>query len=52
MHGGAKHSGAPKGTDNGNYQHGFFTCEAIQVRREVRKLIRRAKSTLTRRTQE
>lgn len=46
MHGGAKGSGAPKGSTNGNYQHGGFTCEAIQGRRKVRDLIRQAKNTL------
>ncbi len=39
MHGGAKGSGAPKGKDNGRYQRGMFTCEAIQRRREIRALI-------------
>jgi hypothetical protein len=39
MHGGAKGSGAPKGKDNGRYQHGMFTCEAIERRREIRALI-------------
>ncbi len=47
MHGGAKGSGAPKGPANGNYRHGGFTCEAIQDRRIVQELIRRAKGTLT-----
>ncbi|PVE20647.1 hypothetical protein DC522_31060 [Microvirga sp. KLBC 81] len=50
MHGGTKGSGAPKGRANGNYQHGHFTCEAIQGRLAVRKLIRQAKSTLARLT--
>jgi hypothetical protein len=39
MHGGAKGSGAPKGRDNGRYQHGLFTCEAIERRRETRAMI-------------
>jgi hypothetical protein len=39
MHGGARGSGAPKGKDNGRYQHGMFTCEAIERRREIRALI-------------
>jgi hypothetical protein len=46
MHGGAKGSGAPKGEANGNYQHGSFTCEAIQERRLIQKVIRQAKSML------
>jgi hypothetical protein len=40
MHGGAKGSGAPKGQANGSYRHGLFTCEAIESRKQVRKLIR------------
>jgi hypothetical protein len=47
-HGGAKRSAAPKGTANGNYQHGIFTCEAIERQRAFRKLIRQAKITLAR----
>ena len=39
MHGGAKGSGAPKGRDNGHYQNGMFTCDAIKRRRETRALI-------------
>jgi hypothetical protein len=39
MHGGAKGSGAPKGKDNGRYQRGMFTCEAVQRCREIRALI-------------
>ncbi len=39
MHGGAKGSGAPKGERNGNYKHGHFTQEAIELRRQIRQLI-------------
>jgi hypothetical protein len=39
MHGGAKGSGAPRGRDNGRYQHGLFTCEAIERRRKTRAMI-------------
>jgi hypothetical protein len=39
MHGGAKGSGALKGRDNGRYQHGMFTCDAIKRRWETRALI-------------
>jgi glucans biosynthesis protein len=39
MHGGAKGSGAPKSKKNGRYEHGIFTCEAIEQRREIRALI-------------
>src|SRR4051794_1359011 len=46
MHGGAKGSGAPKGQTNGNYQHGGFTCEAIEQRVALVQLIREAKAML------
>jgi len=39
MHGGAPGSGAPKGSRNGSYKHGGFTCEAISERRSLRDLI-------------
>ena len=39
MHGGTKGSGAPKGERNGNYKHGHFTQEAIELRRQVRAFI-------------
>jgi len=39
MHGGAEGSGAPKGQRNGNYKHGNFTQEAIELRRQVRALV-------------
>jgi glucans biosynthesis protein len=39
MHGGAKGSGAPKGSRNGSFKHGAFTCEAIEERRNMRELI-------------
>jgi glucans biosynthesis protein len=39
MHGGAQGSGAPKGERNGNYKHGQFTLEAIELRRQIRALI-------------
>ena len=48
MHGGAKGSGAPKGPANGNYQHGGFTCDAVQERRRIQQVIRQVKSMLTR----
>jgi hypothetical protein len=41
MHGGAPGSGAPRGERNGNYQHGFYTAEAMAERREVRALLRK-----------
>jgi glucans biosynthesis protein len=41
MHGGAQGSGAPKGTRNGNYRHGFYTAEAVAERRVLKALIRK-----------
>ena len=39
MHGGAKGSGAPRGSANGSYRHGLFTCEAVEGRRMLRAMI-------------
>src|SRR5215207_1226197 len=39
MHGGARGSGAPKGSRNGSYKHGGFTCEAIEERRALREMV-------------
>jgi len=39
MHGGAPGSGAPKGSRNGTYKHGGFTCEAIEERRALREMV-------------
>jgi hypothetical protein len=39
MHGGAPGSGAPKGSRNGRYKHGGFTCEAIEERRALREMV-------------
>jgi hypothetical protein len=39
MHGGAKGSGGPKGPRHGRYQHGQYTCEAVEERRRTRALI-------------
>jgi hypothetical protein len=46
MHGGAKGSGAPKGSGNGNYRHGQFTCEAIEERQSLRAFIQQARELL------
>ena len=46
MHGGSRGSGAPKGTRNGSYKHGAFTCEAIAERRELRDLVRDVRTLL------
>jgi hypothetical protein len=39
MHGGAS-PGAPRGKANGNYKTGRFTCEAIEMRRQLAGWIR------------
>jgi hypothetical protein len=39
MHGGAKGSGGPRGTHNGNYKHGRYTAEAKQKREHFRQWI-------------
>ena len=38
--------GGPKGKRNGNYKHGLFTAEAMQMRRHVSALIRAARQAL------
>jgi uncharacterized protein YjcR len=45
MHGGAKGSGAPKGNKNA-LKSGEYTKEAIEARRELRRLIREAEKFL------
>jgi hypothetical protein len=39
MHGGADGSGAPRGARNGNYKHGFWTCEAVEERRWTKEMV-------------
>lgn len=39
MHGGAKGSGAPKGSQNGRYRHGMRTQEALAEWRRVREIV-------------
>ena len=38
--------GGPKGKRNGNYKHGLFTAEAMQMRRHVSALIRASRQSL------
>ena len=45
MHGGAKGSGAPKGNKNA-LKNGLYTKEAIEERKELRRLIREANNLL------
>ncbi len=37
MHGGADGSGAPRGSKNGNYNHGRYTAEVAASRRRLRE---------------
>ncbi len=46
MHGGADGSGAPSGSRNGNYRHGFYTAEAIAERRVIRQWVRDSRKRL------
>jgi hypothetical protein len=39
IHGGMS-PGAPRGERNGNFGHGFWTCEAVQERRWANKMVR------------
>jgi hypothetical protein len=39
IHGGMS-PGAPRGERNGNFEHGFWTCEAVQERRWAKKMVR------------
>ncbi len=45
MHGGAKGSGAPKGNQNA-LKHGLYTHEAIEERRQLRRLVTESRKTL------
>lgn len=38
IHGG-RSSGAPRGEKNGNFKHGFWTCEAVQERQWVKEMV-------------
>jgi hypothetical protein len=39
IHGGMS-PGAPRGERNGNFEHGLWTCEAVQDRRWAKKMVR------------
>lgn len=45
MHGGAAGSGAPKGNRNA-LKDGFYTAEAIEERRALRKFMREAEALI------
>ena len=38
--------GGPKGKRNGNYKHGLFTKEAVQMRRQVSTLLQASRKAL------
>ena len=38
--------GGPKGKHNGNYKHGRFTAENMQMRRTISTLVRASRKTL------
>ena len=39
LHGGLS-PGAPRGTANGNYRDGYWTCEAVEERKFIRLLLK------------
>jgi len=39
LHGGLS-PGAPKGSGNGNFKDGFWTCKAVQERRWAKEMVR------------
>jgi hypothetical protein len=45
MHGGAKGSGGPSGSRNGNYRHGHYTAETMASRRWVREMTREVRAS-------
>jgi hypothetical protein len=38
--------GGPTGKRNGNYKHGLFTAEAVQMRRTVSALVKASRRSL------
>ncbi|MGY8704602.1 HGGxSTG domain-containing protein [Bradyrhizobium sp. 18BD] len=38
IHGGLS-PGAPRGEKNGNFRHGFWTCEAVQERQWAKEMV-------------
>jgi hypothetical protein len=38
IHGGLS-PGAPRGKQNGNFKHGFWTCEAVQERKWLKEMV-------------
>jgi ribosomal protein L32 len=46
MHGGAKGSGGPMGECNGNFKHGHYTRESMEMRKTIRAKISEIKALL------
>jgi len=46
MHGGARGSGAPRGNRNGNFKHGLWTRESVEMRKAARARVREIRAFL------
>ena len=46
MHGGAKGSGGQRGDRNGNFKHGLWTRERLEMRKAARAKIRELRAFL------
>ena len=46
MHGGAKGSGGPGGDRNGNFKHGLWTRESLEMRKTTRAKLREIRAFL------
>jgi len=46
MHGGAKGSGGPRGDRNGNFKHGLWTRESLEMHRTTRAMVREIRAFL------
>jgi hypothetical protein len=46
MHGGAKGSGGPRGDCNGNFKHGLWTRESLEMRKTTRAKVREIRALL------
>jgi hypothetical protein len=46
MHGGAKGSGGPRGDRNGNFKHGLWTREGLEMRKAASAKVREVRALL------
>jgi hypothetical protein len=46
MHGGATGSGGPRGNRNGNFKHGLWTRESLEMRRTTAEKVREIRAFL------